>query len=527
MTVAAAPLDDAFSSDVRFGRIERLAPFAAAALAFAVATAVARPYAVGVFHDDGIYAILAKAIATGQGYRYLNLPGAPAAAHYPPGYPLLLAGLWRLVPRFPANIPLLLLMNAVFLGAIAWETATLARRVLGWRAAAAAAAALVATLSLPLLMLSRLVLSEPMFVALLLPALLAAERLVAEESSQRRALAVGAACGGVMLVRAHGAALPLALVVLLAMRHHWRHALACVAGMALVLAPWELWQLAHRTVFAGTLRGSYGGYGAWLMDGLRHGVPFVAGTVVANGREIGALFADRFSLADGHVARSIAACLGTVVVLAGAVRMRRRAPVIVLFAAIYYLIILLWPFTPWRFVFALWPVVVLSLGECARWAFELRPRRATLSMIPGAALLVLAAGIVRNERRAYAQRAWRTPGNQATTQIAPLVRWVAANTTPRDVIAADAEQIVYLFTGRRAVPLAPFTAAEYLSARSVRQNAASLERLLASQPVTVVATISPNLYASASQVARSDSGTARLVAIATLPGGGVFRVEHR
>ena len=47
-------------------------------LALIVGLAVMDRYHVGVFHDDAMYVILAKSLATGQGYRFLNLPGAPA-----------------------------------------------------------------------------------------------------------------------------------------------------------------------------------------------------------------------------------------------------------------------------------------------------------------------------------------------------------------------------------------------------------------------------------------------------------------
>ena len=44
-----------------------------------VAWWASEPYVVGVFHDDGDYALLAKSIATGHGFHYLGLPGEPAA----------------------------------------------------------------------------------------------------------------------------------------------------------------------------------------------------------------------------------------------------------------------------------------------------------------------------------------------------------------------------------------------------------------------------------------------------------------
>src|SRR6185312_2435622 len=203
-------------------RADRLLPVLVAALAFGAAAALARVYAVGVFHDDGVYAILAKSLATGQGFRYLHLPGAPVAAHYPPGYPLLLAALWHMAPTFPANVPLLLLANAFFLAIAAWGTMWLAEDVLGWPRRAAAVAAVVATLSYPLLMLSTALLSEPLFVALLMPSLVLAERAARDDAAWRSSLVAGVACGALMLVRTHGVALAVALVAVLALRRRWR-----------------------------------------------------------------------------------------------------------------------------------------------------------------------------------------------------------------------------------------------------------------------------------------------------------------
>ncbi|HEX7122734.1 MAG TPA: hypothetical protein VF178_10230, partial [Gemmatimonadaceae bacterium] len=79
-------------------RGERLVPLLLAVLTASFAIWAIEPWPVGVFQDDGIYTILGKSLALGEGYRYLNLPGAPPATHYPPGYPLFLALLWRLAP---------------------------------------------------------------------------------------------------------------------------------------------------------------------------------------------------------------------------------------------------------------------------------------------------------------------------------------------------------------------------------------------------------------------------------------------
>ena len=45
--------------------------------------------------DGAGYAILGEALASGRGYREINLPDSPRHAHFPPGYPAALALVWR------------------------------------------------------------------------------------------------------------------------------------------------------------------------------------------------------------------------------------------------------------------------------------------------------------------------------------------------------------------------------------------------------------------------------------------------
>ena len=62
---------------------------------------------VGLFVDDAWYVLLAKALATGQGYTLINSPTAGILPLYPPGFPALLSLFYRLSPHFPENLWLL------------------------------------------------------------------------------------------------------------------------------------------------------------------------------------------------------------------------------------------------------------------------------------------------------------------------------------------------------------------------------------------------------------------------------------
>ena len=65
------------------------------------------PGVTGIYHDDGIYVCTAKALAQGQGYRLINLPGLPVQTKYPIIYPALLALVWKIWPVFPDNLVLM------------------------------------------------------------------------------------------------------------------------------------------------------------------------------------------------------------------------------------------------------------------------------------------------------------------------------------------------------------------------------------------------------------------------------------
>ena len=73
---------------------------------------------LGLFHDDGIYAVVAKSLHDGAGYRIISLPTAPDQTKYPFLYSYILSWLWSLDPKFPDNIGLLKAANAAFLAVI-------------------------------------------------------------------------------------------------------------------------------------------------------------------------------------------------------------------------------------------------------------------------------------------------------------------------------------------------------------------------------------------------------------------------
>ncbi len=70
----------------------------------ALAYYLMRPDVVGFLHDDGMYLMVAKAMAEGHGYRLMGMVDQPYFFKYPPLFPVLLALGWLMNPHFPHNI---------------------------------------------------------------------------------------------------------------------------------------------------------------------------------------------------------------------------------------------------------------------------------------------------------------------------------------------------------------------------------------------------------------------------------------
>lgn len=62
---------------------------------------------IGMVVDDAWYVLLAKSLASGEGYQMINAPTPGIHPIVPPVFPSLLALCWRLWPDFPANLWLL------------------------------------------------------------------------------------------------------------------------------------------------------------------------------------------------------------------------------------------------------------------------------------------------------------------------------------------------------------------------------------------------------------------------------------
>ena len=504
-----------------------LALVAVAGLGLATGLAIVDALPVGVVADDAFYVILARSIATGQGYHALNLPGHPAGTHFPPGYPALLALLSFIAPAFPASVAVFKAFNAVFLAASSVLVARLLQRRLDMGAGWAIAVGGVTAVSVPLLILSNLVLSELFFIALVLALLAALERLVEEPAPTGRVILLGVAIGACTLVRTHGVVLvPAAGLVLLA-RRRWREALLLAGAAIVTLLPWQLWTARHGGQLPAPLLGMYDSYAAWWVRGLREMGPSMIGrTVRKTTRETSVMLSVLFSPLRTDAGRSATLAALAALAVGGALAMRRRMPVTLLFVAGYLFIVLIWPFQTARFVWAVWPLFLAIVGAGGWAAVTQRGWRIPARIVLAGALLWVAVGYAAYELRGFRGAWWSSLGRANAPRLATTVQWVADHTAPDELVATEYEGAVWLYTGRQALPIIPLTPAQYLRDYSAQDNAREgLEPLLAAYPIRTVVVGAGNAYDAAAFL--SSERPTRLQLRERFAGGAAFTVTSR
>jgi hypothetical protein len=487
----------------RAGLLEgRAAAALVAVIALAIALIAVPNWPVGVFQDDGIYVMLGKALASGDGYRYLNLPGSPYATHYPPGYPLFLAALWKLSPEFPQNVAVFTFANAGFLALAAFGTFLFARGRLGLSALGAAVVAIAGTVSMPAIIFGVFVLSEPMFMACLLAVLIYAERQ-ADEGGWREALFVGLAAGALGMIRTNGMFVAAAFALVLMLRRRYVPAVLALAGAAVFVVPWSLWVAAHGADVPAILLGKYGPYNTWLTNAIReHGPAFVWDVIVRNTRAVYGMLWVMFAGGPGvpNVVRLPVALAAASVVGVGVWRLSRRAPVTAWFLAAYMALVMIWPFEPTRFVWALLPILAAIVAMAiefviAQTATSPAARIARWSALTACACLVLGFGAynVNGVRQEWRDSVPRVTAARAT----PVVEWIRAHTKPTDVIAMEDDPLIYLYTGRHSIPVGTFTPEEYLAEQTYSFGEVQLGAIVARyKPAYVIGTTTHGVMAA-------------------------------
>jgi len=385
--------------------------------------------------------MLAEALATGQGYRDIELPEPTPHTHFPPGYPAALAVLWRITGRSLAVAHLFSCASTVAAILLAW---------LWFRCMYSPRVAFLLGLALAVNWTwgrhGGAILSEPMFLILGQLALLAAVR-----AGRRGGIVSGVILGTLLaacvLTRHVGVSLAGALGIDLLLRRRWQTAVAAGLTWGTLLLPWVAWLAVAGSPNQVSLL-------ALNEESLRHRISALAvfyvqrlpdqltGPIV----EIGTVFQHRTIVA---AAVNIWAVVATGVLAVGLVRTlprpRRRPAGLTAFATLA--VLLVWPFTEaGRFLIPLVPCLLVGAVDglacfTARWKFwrsRVWAAGAVLALsLPYATYAIVSA-------RALAQR-------RTYRDFDAACAWIARQTTRPGPILARHPAEVFWLTGRRSL----------------------------------------------------------------------------
>ncbi len=419
------------------------------------------PSLVGVNYDDGIYALLARAVADGDGYRLTYLPLNIPGVKYPPVYPLSLVPFWELIGSQEAALNAMKLANGIYIGLAAGLFAFLLAELGILSLPLAAAVALIGYASGSMMLVSTGLLSEPLYLIIVPLALLTVDR-GGEASSSSRVAAAAALAGLAALTRTVGLALVAAALVAIWRRCGRRRLWLAAAVAALILAPWLAFTMALGREVPDYLVPHYGSYVQLYLSNLSE-TPLAALSIIFT--NVGAILqtlGGKFLSGSAALVQSLIGASILILAALGARRHFRSAPATAVYPWLYLGIVSAWSFPPFRFVFVLFPLLLAlatagliglvgrteekASGASSAWVrFRLAPA------VPVVGLLLLGFLGFR-EGRSLHRRVWDGSQYRKTVLGAEVIDWVKANTDPGDVIAYEFDPLIALHTGRRAVP---------------------------------------------------------------------------
>ena len=336
------------------------APFAILGLTLlALSVIVWSPFPGGLWHDDGVYLLVGKSLADGNGLSYGGVPGQPPAAKFPPVYSAVLALLWLVfgtIERVVAAAQILNLSLAVTAGVL---FARFLHRQIGldrWHAVGVTA---LGWLSVELWQFSMIPLSEPLFLVIL--TLFLALSTEAEDGIEgRRLVALGALTGILVLTRSIGLAVALAGFVALLTVRRFRAAGAVGIGLG-ALAPWMVWSRGATESIPVPLRDILGSYSTWWFDratsDLSAFLAGIPGSVVGNAERV-------LRMTFPGVAVEVRWALGLLVfpiMIWGTALLLRRSRSAGLGLLFYLAVLALWPFQDRRLLVPVIPLLVTVL----------------------------------------------------------------------------------------------------------------------------------------------------------------------
>jgi hypothetical protein len=448
-------------------RLQRAEPFIVAAIVATVyfMQSLSSVMQVGAFNDDGVYAVLGKAIAEGKGYLSIHLVGAPVHPKFPPVFPLILALFWKITGSIEGVQRMVSFVHPIVIGVSA--------ALLWWvgRERYKIAPALLVLLVITMLFFDSAIqyytipLSEPWFILGSSITIFCWARAERAGTDDRLRWIVSAALAAAMtvLVRSQGVALLPALAFALS-RRDFRMKERIVAG-TVAIVPLAIWYSYHAALIA---RGPHSNlpdditYDTWMRLGLtlRSVMGTVASNVVWYAEQFGSYFATAQSVG------TVIACVVFAAMVAGACIVAKRAPLVSIPVLVGFLLVVLWPFAQDRLLLSILPFAGLSLAIASRPIVERFAGQSARIMNFAAASLVIAFMMTQSTIRSTNIKAFASgtfpptysPGFMLLVNsrfIAQASAWVRANTARDARVMVDNHPGIYLYTGRETMPANP------------------------------------------------------------------------
>ena len=402
-----------------------------------------RAPSVGLYHDDGVYAVTAKALAENHGYRLIHLPHEIPQTKYPFLFPAALSLIWRLRPDFPANVMVLKALPLFCaLGWFGFSYLLLLR--MGARKTQARWIVLLVAASPLVVFLSTNLMSEPMFGALLMGALVVANS-VERSKSDRLAWLAGMLAALAFLTRSIGIALLIAIPLAFLLKRRYGAVWRFVVASVPISCAWPLWVsmqpvIADRTA----LYYSSANYSSWNIL-----------TNYSMGEKLGILIrniilslAAPLVLLDLPGSVWLALIMLCVFIFAFAKKIPRLDSVHVA-SAVYICLVLCWAWPPARFIAVILPLILFTIWE----TFERFGLHRLFAILAVAVFYFALAGDLR---RLPASLSWghfvfdqRSANNWK--ELSSVFTWLRNNTSQDAVLLANLDPSTFLYTGRKSM----------------------------------------------------------------------------
>ena len=440
------------------------------------------PRRFGDYHDDGMYVTVAKALATGQGYRIISLPYEPAQTKFPPFYPFLLSLIWRVNPTFPQNLIWMMLLSVgatVSFLALTYRYLVRQGYARHWQALIVVA---LTAINWRTVIYATGTYSEMIYTALSLVALLLAEKLDRTRNQWIWGLSLGLILGLAFLTRTTGMAPLVAVAVYFLLQRKFRLALLPLAVGSLFVLAWFAWCHVNRTTATGVNVAWYTNYFQYTKDVLLelnvHNRATMAATLLDIAGKNTLMLAVSIPLVCLGLDYNWVFYLGFALmfIAAGFIRdVSRGWRLLHVYVICYLGLHVVWlPFVAYdRYLLPILPFLLLwlirelaSLTKVVRKTMRFDAhilRKASATLIGLAVALIVSVTAYTYGSVFYSSLASATLDKELrpTADDTEAIEWINANTSPSDVLVCARDPMYYLYTGRKATRSLPVTVGIY------------------------------------------------------------------